>query len=115
MSSIGTTNWFQAQLIGIVEDEISDLVNPELEPAVRGGTAEALAMSHPLVRIGVVSTLALTSLVSSVTSLASGRSRAGRAAIWNGLPALPPIPQARQAVRGLALVSAAGFMDSHEH
>ena len=115
MTNIGTAGWFQTQLSGIVEYEITDLVPATAAPVVRRETSEALAMSAPVVRIGVVLALALTSLVGGLTSIVSSKSRTKREVIWNRLPALPPIPQSRQAVRGLALVSAAGLMDCFEH
>ena len=114
MRVIGTPAWFEKQLAGIVGEELSGLANPDLEPLVRRETADALALSAPIVRLGVASTLAVTALAQSLGLQASRRTTQGRALVWNRLPNVPPFQQSRQAVRGLCLVSAAGLMRSFD-
>lgn len=112
MRVVGTPAWFEKQLAGIVGEELSGLANPALEPLVRRETADALALAAPIVRLGVISTLALTAIAEIFGTPAYKRSTQRRALVWNRLPNVPPFQQSRQAVRGLCLVSAAGLMGS---
>jgi len=111
---VGTSAWFERQLAGIVGDELADIADPVLEPFVRQETADALALAAPIVRLGVVSTLAFTAIAGIFGTPASMPSTQRRAFVWNRLPNVPPFGQSRQAVRGLCLVSAAGLMSSFD-
>ena len=114
MSVVGTPAWFERQLAGIVGQELAGLADSVLEPLVRRETADALALAAPIVRLGVISTLAVTAVAEIFGPPASMPSTQRRALIWNRLPNLPPFQQSRQAVRGLCLVSAAGLMSSFD-
>lgn len=109
----GTAAWFESQLNGIVETELLGLADSALEPLVRRETADALAMAAPIVRLGVVSSLAIPA-VAGAFGTQTTKSRNRRALIWGKLPGVPPFEQSRQAVRGLCLVAVAGLMGSRD-